>query len=201
MTDGTLQCLTATHLFPSQSVTPISPLFHPSPISLNTSLGWAPSCTTPECLPTASWSTSAINSTLSLRYWGWDVALDGHIKGNMTMELSFNGVREIWDPLGDTLFSLHGGPIDNLFQHDVTLKVLEATPNAEIIVTHARINGSTFAVGGESTHRWTIEADSDRMSYTGFAPQNTTTGVKYPTSSTIYISSRVGDMVSTQFNG
>ncbi|CAE6489076.1 unnamed protein product [Rhizoctonia solani] len=183
------------------SVTPISPLFHAHPSSLNASVGWAPNCTTSECLPIASWSTSAVNSTLSLRYWGWDVAFDGHIKGNMTVELFRDGIKEPWYPSENTLFRIHGGFNDDFSQHEVILKVVGASPNAEIAVTQARVNGSSFADLYRPADRWIIAADSDRMNYTGFAPRNTITGTESSISSKTYISSKIGDTVSTQFNG
>ncbi|CAE6475395.1 unnamed protein product [Rhizoctonia solani] len=179
------------------SVTPVSPLFHPSPVSLNSSLGWAPSCTTPECLPTASWSTSAINSTLSFRFWGWDVAFDGRVEGNMTVELFRDGIKIPWDPSGDTLFHLHGEYNDDSSQHDMILKVLGASPNAQLTVTQARVNGSSFADYYLPSARWTITSDSDMVNYAGFVPQ---TGAAGAESSISYISSRAGDTVSTQFN-
>ncbi|CAE6449563.1 unnamed protein product [Rhizoctonia solani] len=180
------------------SVTPISTLFRPSSISLNTSLGWAPSCTTPECLPTASWSTSAINSTLSFQFWGWDVAFDGRVEGNMTVELIRDGIEVPWNPSEDTLFRLHGGPTDYLSPHEITLKVLEASPDAQMTITQARVNGSSFADYYWPANRWTITSDSDRVNYTGFVSQTGAVGAE---SSTTYISSTAGDTVSMQFNG
>ncbi|CEL58483.1 hypothetical protein RSOLAG1IB_08574 [Rhizoctonia solani AG-1 IB] len=76
---------------------------------------------------------------------GWDVAFDGRVEGNMTVELFRNGIRTPWSPSGDTLFRLHGESTDHFYQQEVTLKVLEASPDAQLVLTQARVNGSSFA--------------------------------------------------------
>ncbi|CAE6532704.1 unnamed protein product [Rhizoctonia solani] len=181
------------------NVTAISPSFRLSPVSVatNVSLGWAPSCATPECLPTASWSTSAINSTLSFKYWGWDVALDGNVKGNMSVDLFNEEGRIIWNPSGDKLFSLRGGPDDHL-QRNITLRVLDASPGSQLTVTRARVNGSSRGDYTWPADRWIVPSDNDRLSYSGFIPQ---TSVAQAGSPTTYSSSTAGDSVSMQFNG
>ncbi|CAE6486157.1 unnamed protein product [Rhizoctonia solani] len=179
-------------------VTAISPLFHLSPVSSNTSLGWAPSCTTPECISTTSWSTSAINSTLSFQYRGVSLAFDGHVEGNMSVQLFCNGVEVAWSPSGDTLFNLWGEPGVELHLQNITLQVLDASPGAQLTVSRARVNGSSFGDGYFPTSRWTVPSDDDKLRYTGFIPQ---TSVVQTNASTTYVSSSVGDTVSMQFNG
>ncbi|KAJ1303578.1 hypothetical protein OPQ81_011761 [Rhizoctonia solani] len=180
------------------NVTPASPPFHLSPVASSASLGWAPSCATPECIPNASWSTGAINSTLSFQFWGWDVALDGDVKGNMSIQLFRDGVQELWKPSGDTLFSLKSGPIDQLYQHNITLKVVDASTDAQLTVTQARVNGTAFADIYVPADRWIISSSDDSLKYTGFTQQNSVVSVG---SSTKHTSSKAGDTVSMQFNG
>ncbi|KAH7322065.1 hypothetical protein B0J17DRAFT_746616 [Rhizoctonia solani] len=180
------------------NVTPISPAFHLSPVTSNTSLGWVPSCKTPECIPTASWSTSAINSTIFFPFLGWDVAFDGNVKGNMSIELFFDGEQTTWNPSGDTLFNLQSRSTDYKQQRNVTLKVLDASPSAQLTVTRARVNGSSLADYYFPADRWTVPSDDDRLEYTGFIPQKS---VAQAESSTTYVSSRAGDTVTMQFNG
>ncbi|CAE6442364.1 unnamed protein product [Rhizoctonia solani] len=180
------------------NITPISPAFHLSPITSNISLGWAPSCETPDCIPNASWSTTAINSTLSFAFRGWDVTFDGSVKGNMSVELFFEGEQTPWNPSRDTLFSLHSRSTDYEQQHNVTLKVLDASPDAQLTITRARVNGSSFADYYFPADRWTVPSDDDRLEYTGFVQQTSVAGAG---SSTTYVSSRAGDTVAMHFNG
>ncbi|KAH7322066.1 hypothetical protein B0J17DRAFT_772915 [Rhizoctonia solani] len=180
------------------SITAISPAFYLYPITTNTSLGWAPSCATPECIPTASWSTGAINSTLSFQYWGVGVAFDGNIQGNMSVQLVWDGMQIPWSPSEDTLLNLPGGPTDQFFQHNITLRVADASPGARLTVTGARVNGSSYGDSYWSSDRWTVTSDDDRLDYTGFVQQ---TNVAQAESSTTFVSSEAGDKVSMQFNG
>jgi hypothetical protein len=76
---------------------------------------------------------------------GWDVAFDGHVEGSMTVELFLNGARVPWSPSGNTLFRIHGGFNDDFSQSEIRLRVLEASPDAQLTVTQARVNGSSFA--------------------------------------------------------
>ncbi|CAE6442362.1 unnamed protein product, partial [Rhizoctonia solani] len=179
------------------SATAISPSFNLSPILANTSRGWTPSCTTPECIPTASWSTSAINSTLSFHYWGVGVAFDGNIQGNMSVQLVWDGMQVPWNPSGGALFNLRGGPTDQFFQHNVTLRVADASPNARLTVTRVRVNGSSFGDSYWPSDRWTVSSDDDRLDDTGFVQQ---TSRARAGSSTTYVSSKAGDIISMQFN-
>ncbi|KAH7337119.1 hypothetical protein B0J17DRAFT_719011 [Rhizoctonia solani] len=155
------------------SVTPASPLLGLSPVASNTNQGWLPSCSTPECVPTANWSTSLIGASLSFQFWGWDVAFDGEVKGNMSIELLRDGVKEKWNPSADTLFGL----------------ILDASPNAELTVDQARVNGSTL--------RWTIPSHDKSLSYKGFIEQPSAAEAG---SRAMYISSKAGDTASMQFN-
>ncbi|CAE6403631.1 hypothetical protein ACGC1H_005352 [Rhizoctonia solani] len=181
------------------NVTAISPSFYLSPISTtNVSLGWTPSCTTPECLPTASWSTSATNSTISFDYWGWDVAFDGNVKGNMSVELFNDQGQIVWNPSGDKLFSLRGEPDDYISRRNITLRVLDASPDSQLTLTRARVNGSSRGDYTWPADRWIVPSDDDRLSYTGFIPQSS---VAQSGSLTTYTSSTAGDSVSMQFNG
>ncbi|CAE6464392.1 unnamed protein product [Rhizoctonia solani] len=181
------------------NVTAISPLFQLSPLSSNgTSMGWVPSCITPECMPTASWSTSAVNATLSFQYWGVGVAFDGKVQGNTTVQLVRDDVQHEWKPSGETLFNLLSKPTDQFFQHNVTLKVIDASPNALLTVTRARVNGSSYGDFYLYTDRWVLPSNEDRLKYTGFVPQSS---VAHAESSTTYVSSSAGDSVSMQFNG
>ncbi|KAJ1303568.1 hypothetical protein OPQ81_011752 [Rhizoctonia solani] len=118
-----------------------------------------PSCATPECIPNASWSTGAINSTLSFQFWGWDVAFDGWVKGNMSVQLFRNGVQEY-------------------YRHNITLKITDASLEAELTVTQARVNGSTHADIYVPADRWIVPSSDDRLEYKG-----------------------AGDTLSMQFNG
>ncbi|CAE6451260.1 unnamed protein product [Rhizoctonia solani] len=180
------------------NVTAASPLFQLYPVSLhNTRDGWVPSCTTPACIPTASWSTSTINSTVSFQYWGWDVAFDGYVKGNMSIQLLRDGVQAPWSPSEGTLFSLRGEPTDYLYQHDIMLKVLDASTDAQLVVTRARVNASTYADIYIPADFWTIPSNDDMLVYTGFTPQ---VNVAHSGSPTTYISSKAGDMLSLQLN-
>ncbi|CAE6459223.1 unnamed protein product [Rhizoctonia solani] len=179
------------------NVTPASPLFGLSPVALNTDQGWIPSCSTPECVPTASWSTGLIGSTLSFQFWGWDVAFDGIVKGNMSVEVLRDGVEESWNPLADTLFRLYGQGTDQFYLHNITLKVLDASPNAELTVNQARVNGSTLVDVDSYPQRWIIPSNDMSLSYTGFIEQASAAETG---SRALYISSKAGDTASMQFN-
>ncbi|CAE6463706.1 hypothetical protein ACGC1H_005360 [Rhizoctonia solani] len=180
------------------NVTPASPPFHLSPTTSNISQGWVPSCSTSDCVPTASWSTSSIGATLTFLFWGWDVVFDGNVKGNMSIEILRNGEKDIWNPSEDALFSRHGLPLDDEQLQNITLKVLDASPNAELIIKQARVNGSSFVDALWSTDRWITPSDDARLSYTGFVQQ---ASLVHAGSQTTYVSSKAGDTMSMQFNG
>ncbi|CAE6435512.1 unnamed protein product [Rhizoctonia solani] len=183
------------------NVTPASPLFELSSVASNASQGWVPSCSSPECVPTANWTTSSIGAALSLHFWGkqfgTDVALDGNIKGNMNVELFRDGTRLLWNPSGNTLSSTQGGATDQLYLHNLTLEVVDASPGAELTVTQARVNGSSFGDDIFNADRWIIPSDDTRLSYTGFVQEASSAKAG---SLTTYISSKAGDRVSMQFN-
>ncbi|CAE6492221.1 unnamed protein product [Rhizoctonia solani] len=181
------------------NVTPISSLFDLLPIASNdTSLGWVPSCTTPECVPTASWSTSAVNATLSFQYWGRDVAFDGDVKGNMSVQLIQDGIQVPWAPSGGALFGLKGNPIDIFYPHNITLKVLDASSDAQLSVTRARLNGSSFTNNQFPVENWIVPRNEDRLKYTGFAQKTNASQIE---ASTTRVSSQAGDSLFMQFNG
>ncbi|CAE6350133.1 unnamed protein product [Rhizoctonia solani] len=181
------------------NVTPISPLFDLLPIASNdTSLGWVPSCTTPECVPTASWSTSAVNATLSFQYWGRDVEFDGDVKGNMSIQLIQDGVHIPWTPSGDTLLSLKGNPVDIFYPHNITLKVLDASSDAQLSVIRARVNDSVFANNHLPAEHWIVPNNEDRLKYTGFTQKTNASQIKPWITR---VSSQAGDSVSMEFNG
>ncbi|CAE6479785.1 unnamed protein product [Rhizoctonia solani] len=180
------------------SVTPASPLFELSPISLNPNQGWAPSCFTPECVPTASWSTSSIGATLSFPFWGWDVALDGSIKGNMSIELLRDGKKAPWHPSTDTLFHFRGETTDGFYLHNITLKVLDSSPDGEFTVSQVRVNGSTTSSNLNFYENiWTIFSNDEKLVYSGFSER---ANINQPEPHITYISSSAGDTVVMQFN-
>ncbi|KEP48659.1 putative P12 domain protein [Rhizoctonia solani 123E] len=180
------------------NVTPASPPFHLSPTASNITQGWVPSCSTSDCVPTASWSTSSIGATLTFQFWGWDVVFDGNVKGNMSIELLRDGEREMWNPSEDTLFSRHGLPFDDMSLQNITLRVLDASPDSELTIKQARVNGSSFVDDLWNTNRWIIPSNDTRLSYTGFVQQ---ASLAQAESQTTYVSSQEGDTMSMQFNG
>ncbi|EUC54493.1 P12 domain protein, putative [Rhizoctonia solani AG-3 Rhs1AP] len=129
---------------------------------------------------------------------GRDVALDGDIKGNMSIQLLYDGIQAIWSPSEDTLFSLYGNPIDIYYQHNITLKVLDASSDARLSVVRARVNGSLFVNDYFPPDRWIVPSNEDRLRYSGFIQ---TASVSHVNSSTTHISTEAGSTVSMQFNG
>ncbi|CAE6494739.1 unnamed protein product [Rhizoctonia solani] len=181
------------------AVTPISPLFDLLSIASNdTSLGWVPSCTTPECVSNASWSTSAVNATLSFQYWGRDVEFDGDIKGNMSIQLIQDGIHVSWTPSEGTLFSLKGSPIDTFYPHNITLKVLDASPDAQLSVVRARVNDSSFVNNRLPAEHWIVSSSEDRLKYTGFTQKTNASLIERLAT---HVSSQARDGVSMEFNG
>ncbi|KDN41049.1 hypothetical protein RSAG8_07755, partial [Rhizoctonia solani AG-8 WAC10335] len=112
-------------------------------------------------MPAASWSTSPVNSTLSFQYWGiyfylgwWylshschrgNIILDGKVEGNMSIQVLHGGMRVPWDLSGDTLFSWWSTSGDFLSSQNLTLRVLDASPDARLTVAGARVNGISFS--------------------------------------------------------
>ncbi|CCO35204.1 hypothetical protein RSOLAG1IB_09616 [Rhizoctonia solani AG-1 IB] len=179
------------------NVTPASPLLELSSVSSNASQGWVPSCLSPDCVPTAVWSTRSVGAELSLQFWGWDAALDGSVKGNISVEAFRDGMRVPWDPSKGVLLSSLGGATDQLYLHNITLKVVDTFSDAELTVTQARINGSSFADAVMDVDSWMLPSDDNLLRYTGFVQQ---TSAAKAGSSTTYISSQPGDKASMQFN-
>ncbi|CAE6439361.1 unnamed protein product [Rhizoctonia solani] len=177
------------------NITPVSPPFDLSPIASNTSQGWVPSCSTPECVSTASWSTNSVGATLSFQFWGWDVAFDGNVKGNMSIELLRDGVKERWNPSGNTLFGLHNQPANESHLYNITIRVLDVSPDAELTVNQAHVNGS-FGDFLVPVDHWTVPANNTRLNYSGFAQQAGTGAGRQA----VFTSSRAGDTASMQFN-
>ncbi|CAE6503766.1 unnamed protein product [Rhizoctonia solani] len=185
------------HPIPFQfNVTLGSPLFDISPVSSDERFGWAPSCLTPNCLPSASWSTSLINSTLDFSYWGFGVTFDGTVEGDMTIQLTRNGQEEWWNPSEGTLFTIKNSFLDELNLQNVTLKVMDASPNARLTVTQARVNSSSRTHSQFDYDRWTLASDSPLLRYNGFTPS--TAG---PGSLARYVSTTAGDKVHMSWNG
>ncbi|KDN45011.1 hypothetical protein RSAG8_05184, partial [Rhizoctonia solani AG-8 WAC10335] len=182
----------------SFNVTPASPPFQLSPIASNISQGWVPSCSAPDRVPIASWSTGSVGATLAFQFWGWDVAFDGNVKGNMSIELLRNGVKETWNPSADTLFSSQGQPNNDPYLQNITLKVLDASPDAELTIKQAQVNGSSFTDVSWNLERWIIPSNDTRLSYTGFVQR---ASAAQAGSQTTYVSSQAGDSMSMQFNG
>ncbi|CAE6512374.1 unnamed protein product [Rhizoctonia solani] len=180
------------------NVTLASPLFQLSPSASNITQGWVPSCSTPDCVPTASWSTGSVGATLAFQYWGSDVAFDGNVKGNMSVEFLLDGVSKTWSPSTDMLFRLHGEGNDNLRLQNLTLRVLDAAPDSELTIKQARVNGSSFTADVWGLDRWIIPSNDMGLRYTGFVQQPSSIQAG---SQTTYVSSKAGDTMSTQFNG
>ncbi|KAH7332707.1 hypothetical protein B0J17DRAFT_678491 [Rhizoctonia solani] len=181
------------------NVTPASPLFELSPIASNLTQGWVPSCFTPECVPTASWSTASIGATLSFEFWGWDVTFDGSIKGNMSIELLRDGVKETWDPSAETLFSFRGKLTDDSYIHNVTLTLSMHFLVANSLSTRRGLTGLRVGASCENFDRqiWTIPSNDPRMIYSGFSEQ---ASVAHAGSHITYMSSKAGDTVFMRFN-
>ncbi|KAF8755128.1 hypothetical protein RHS01_05462 [Rhizoctonia solani] len=173
------------------NVTPASPLFELSSIALNVSEGWVPSCSSPDCVPTARWSTSSVGAALSLYFWG-------EHKRRYGIEIFRDGTRLPWSPFGGTLASIRGGGTDQSYLHNGTLKVINASSEAELTVTQARVNGSSLETPSSfNADRWIVPSDDTQLSYTGFTQH---AGAAKAGSSTTYISSKAGDKVSMRFN-
>ncbi|KAJ1310045.1 hypothetical protein OPQ81_006798 [Rhizoctonia solani] len=198
----TLAIPSPTVQFPHQpfqfNATLASPLFNIFPLASDDRLGWTPICSTPDCLPTASWSTRLVNSTLDFSYWGRGVALNGRVEGNMTIQLSRDGQQEQWNPSEGTLFTIKGSPLDQFYLHNVTLKIIKSSPDARLMVSKARINGSSLADESYHHDRWTLASNDQAVKYTGFTERPSLAGSGSPTT---YVSTTAGDTVSMQWNG
>ncbi|CAE6534437.1 unnamed protein product [Rhizoctonia solani] len=179
---------------------PSSPLWQLTPVSSNSSLGWAPSCTASDCIPTASWSTGTVNSTITYMYYALGHTIFGKVDGDMKLQLIRNGKEEAINPSGDILFTTPGDAAksDDDLHQNLTIKVIEASNGARLTVNKAFINGSSFVTDPFPSDRWTLASNDGALKYTGFVQQQATTGLPSPTT---YVSSAVGDKVFMQYNG
>ncbi|CAE6449678.1 unnamed protein product, partial [Rhizoctonia solani] len=177
---------------------PSSPLWQLSPAASNISSGWVPSCTSSNCVPTASWSTGAASSSLTYMFYGWDLALNGTVEGDMKLQVIRNGKEETLNPSGDSLFTVHGLPTDQLLHQNLTITVLEASTGARLTINEARVNASSFGDEIFDHHEWTIASNDGAIQYTGFTQQQAAAGLASPTT---YVSSAGGDKMNMQFNG
>ncbi|KAG8687922.1 hypothetical protein FRC11_006369 [Ceratobasidium sp. 423] len=175
---------------------PSSPLWQLSPITSNSSSGWVPSCTSSNCLPTASWSTGAVNSTLSYTFYAFGFNLNGTVQGDMKLQVIRNDKEESLNSSGDILFSA-AGPTDQFLHQNLTIKVLEASAGARLTINGAFLNASTLADIPFPTERWTLPSNDGALKYTGFVQQQAASGLASPTT---YVSSAAGDKVSMTFN-
>ncbi|CAE6519790.1 unnamed protein product [Rhizoctonia solani] len=137
-------------------------------------------------------------STLDFSYWGWGIALDGKVEGNMTFQLTRNGRQERWNPSYGTLFTIKGSHYDHHYVHNVTLKVVDASPDARLTVTQAHVNGSSFGDSRLNYDRWTLASDDQTLKYAGFNRRPSVTGSG---SLTTYVSTTAGDKAYAQWNG
>ncbi|CAE6395825.1 unnamed protein product [Rhizoctonia solani] len=172
-----------------------SPLFDISPVASDDTFGWTPSCLTPSCLPTASWSTRLVNSTLDFSYWGWGVAFEGTVEGNMTIQVTRDGRQEWWNSSKSTLFTIGASPLDQHYLRNVTLEIIEASPDARLTVSQVHINGSSFGDGLFDYDRWMLTGDNPTVKYTGFTQR------PRPGSPTTHASTTTGDKVELSWNG
>ncbi|CAE6449568.1 unnamed protein product [Rhizoctonia solani] len=169
-----------------------SPLWQLSPVASNISSGWVPSCTSSNCVPTASWSTGAVNSSLTYMFYAWDLILNGTIEGDMKLQVIRNGKEETLNPSGDSLFTVHGLPTDQLLHQNLTITVLEASTGARLTINQAHLNASSY-----DTRQWSIPSNDGAIQYTGFTQQQAAEGLVSPTT---YVSSAAGDKMTMQFN-
>ncbi|EUC54524.1 P12 domain protein, putative [Rhizoctonia solani AG-3 Rhs1AP] len=177
---------------------PTSPLWQLTPLSSNSSTGWAPNCTSSDCVPTASWSTSVVNSTLTYTFYAWGHTIYGKVEGDMKLQLIRNGNEESINPSGDILWTFPGLSTDEFLHSNITIKVLEAGNGARLTVNRAFINGSTYGDSDWPTEQWTVPSNDGALKYTGFSQQQATAGLGSPTT---YVSSAAGDKVFMKFNG
>ncbi|EUC55309.1 transmembrane protein, putative [Rhizoctonia solani AG-3 Rhs1AP] len=179
---------------------PSSPLWQLTPVSSNSSAGWAPSCIASDCIPTASWSTGAVNSTLTYMFYAFGHTIYGKVDGDMKLQLIRNGNEEPINPSGGILYTFLGNPRDDDLHQNLTFKVIEASNGARLTVNKAFINGSSYAAQYFPSDEWTLASNDGALQYTGFVQQQATAGLQQ-VSPTTYVSSAAGDKVSMQFNG
>ncbi|CAE7155014.1 unnamed protein product [Rhizoctonia solani] len=116
----------------------------------------------------------------------------------MSIQFLRDGIRRFRNPSGDTLFSWPDRGLDYLYLHNVTLKVVDAPPDARLIITRVQVNESTMSGHGVPADYWIVPSNADGLKYTGFTQQPSVAQVE---SSTTYVSSTAGDTMSIGFNG
>ncbi|CAE6455004.1 unnamed protein product [Rhizoctonia solani] len=126
---------------------------------------------------------------------GWGAALDGTVEGNMTIQVTRDGQQEWWNSSKSTLFTIGASALDQHYLHNVTLRVVDASPDALLTVTQVRINGSSFGDGLFDYDRWMLAGDNPAVKYTGFTQR------PRPGSLTTYASTTAGDKVYLSWNG
>ncbi|CAE6463129.1 hypothetical protein ACGC1H_002126 [Rhizoctonia solani] len=179
---------------------PSSPLWQLTPASSNSSSGWVPSCTNSDCIPTASWSTGTVNSTLTYMFYAYGHTIYGKVDGDMKLQLIRNGNEEPINPSGNILYTFPGKPGDDDLHQNLTFKVIEASNGARLTVNKAFINGSSYAADPFPSDQWTLASNDGALQYTGFVQKQASAGLQL-VSPTTYVSSAAGDKVSMQFNG
>ncbi|CAE6467235.1 unnamed protein product [Rhizoctonia solani] len=118
-----------------------SPLFNLFPIAPSgEGLGWEPSCSAPNCLPIASWSTSFVNSTLDFSYWGSYVSFHGMVEGSMTAQITQDGQQEQRNLSNGILLTIKSSHLGDLDFHNLSIKIINASPNARLTVTRFAIS-------------------------------------------------------------
>ncbi|QRV88129.1 hypothetical protein RhiJN_16147 [Ceratobasidium sp. AG-Ba] len=170
-----------------------SALIHAVPFTSNTSSGWAASCN--ECA-NGVWSTNAVNSSISFSFYGWDVAFDGQVQGDMSIKLAVDGIDTSLTSTPGSIFELKG--LEPFKQHLVELSVHSASSGSLLSVSQARVNGSTFSDLRQDRAIWDLPTNDGSVTWNGFQQQPSASGSFSPTT---YVSSKAGDTGSVQFNG
>ncbi|KAH7340611.1 hypothetical protein B0J17DRAFT_652075 [Rhizoctonia solani] len=118
----------------------------------------------------------------------------------MTIQLTRNGQQEWWNPseFEGTLFTIRGSIFDEFDLQNVTLKVMDASPDARLTVNQARVNGSSRTDSHFDYDRWTLASNSPALQYNGFTPRPTSAK---PGSPVRYASIAAGDKVHMSWNG
>jgi len=129
-------------------------------------------------------------------FWGWDVAFDGQMQGDMNVKLVLDDREMALNPSDGSLFSIKD--LDNLQRHSLSLTVQNASAGSLLSVNQARINASTFSDQITPSAQWDLPSNDGVFSYTGFVQQQSAGGSPSPTT---YTSSAIGDTASVTFNG
>ncbi|CAE7233810.1 unnamed protein product [Rhizoctonia solani] len=115
----------------------------------------------------------------------------------MSIHFFRNGMKMAWKSSGDTLFSWPDNRLEYLYLHNMTLKVVDASPDARLTVTKVRVNGSSLTPHNAPGHIWAVPSNGAGLKYTGFVQQASSVQTE---SSSTYVSSTAGDTVSMRFN-